>query len=109
MRDLSAARSQAIAAAGEISSDLPRELTRLLQIESSSHLEVEGVIRELEPEERGILHGRGAHLMLDCTMARFRMWSLGIAALGVLSILLGLDQLRRATRTPKPKSLRIFT
>ena len=81
----------------------------LVRIESSSHLQVEGVIRELEPEERGILHGRAADLMLDCTMARFRMWSLGIAALGTLLILLGLDQLRRATRTPKPKSLRIFT
>jgi hypothetical protein len=80
----------------------------LVRIEDSRHEQVEGVIREIDSAESPV--GRySAHLMLDCTMARFRMWSLGLAALGVLAIILGLDQLRRATRTPKPKSLKIFS
>jgi len=79
----------------------------LVRIEAQPHDEIEGVIREIESREPQ-LGDHPANLMLDCSMGRFRMWSLGIAALGVLLVLLGLDQLRRAGRKPRPKSLSIF-
>jgi hypothetical protein len=79
----------------------------LVRIEAQPHDEIEGVIREIDSRDPQ-LGDHPAQLMLDCSMGRFRMWSLGIAALGVLAVLLGLDQLRRAGRKPRPKSLSIF-
>lgn len=79
----------------------------LVRVEQRGNDNIEGVIREIDSSERQ-LAGSDAKLMLDCTMRRYRMWSLGLAALGVLTILLGFDQLRRATRKPKPTSFKIF-
>jgi len=48
--------------------------------------------------------------MLDCAVPRYRTWAVGLAALGLLAIVIGLDQLRRAARGAVPeRPLRRFT
>lgn len=83
----------------------------LVRVEQgSSGDQVAGIIRELEPEHYS-LHGTDdrLHYYLDCTKTRFRWWALGLASLGGLAILLGLDQIRRARTQPERLNLRRFT
>ena len=80
--------------------------------DNSANPEVIGLITIAEGELAGKAHtgkvGRNP-MLLDCDKSNYRLWSLIAAAFGVLCVLLGLDQLRRAGKKPRTGGMRIFT
>jgi hypothetical protein len=79
----------------------------LVRIADSTNHEVIGVIDR--PSGQIASHSPGA-LFLDSEKSTYRMWALLLALAGVVSIFVGLDQLRRAYATPKPqRPMRLFT
>lgn len=87
-----------------LASDRGRMLVRVA--DNSANPEVIGLVTTASGE----LASRANYgVMLDCDKSSYRLWSLAIAAFGILSVLIGLDQLRRAGKKPRPDGLRIFT